>query len=89
MSIVLIHPLLTDKFWVQSLPMPPSASGKWQCNCYFGSETQGAGESFELNAIASKEALKLKEGDVLSKEEARGLLEKYPTCEPLTLKRTK
>jgi hypothetical protein len=49
--------------WVQRHPSPPGKDGAWQTTCYFGTESQGVGESFELVAIASNKAYK--EGQTL------------------------
>ncbi len=60
---VLVHPLLTNLWWVQRIPSPPNQDGTWQTLCYFGTETKGIGESFEIAAIVTKD--KLEEGQML------------------------
>ena len=60
---VLVHPLSMNLWWVQRLPSPPNADGSWQTQCYFGTEKEGMGESFELVAIAATS--RLKEGQTL------------------------
>ena len=60
---VLVHPLKTNQWWVQRMPSPANQDGSWRTTCFFGTETQGAGEEFEVLALATTE--KLKEGQVL------------------------
>lgn len=50
---VIVHPLLTNLWWVQRIPSPPNADGSFQTLCYFGTETKGVGESFEIAAIVT------------------------------------
>lgn len=54
---VLVHPLKTNQWWVQRLPSPPNQDGSWRTVCFFGTETQGAGEEFEVLAIATNDSL--------------------------------
>ena len=61
---VLVHPLLTNLWWVQRPPSPPNQDGSWQTVCYFGTETEGVDEYFELIAIVTRE--RLDEGQTLS-----------------------
>lgn len=61
---VLVHPLLTNMWWVQRIPSPPNQDGSWQTLCYFGTETKGIGESFEVVAIVTED--KLEEGQMLT-----------------------
>lgn len=61
---VLIHPMATDKFWIQPIPTV-SSDGKWKAYCYFGEPNIGIGEPFEIIAIASKNKKLFKEGDTL------------------------
>jgi hypothetical protein len=62
---VLIRPMKIRYWWVQRIPAPPSRSGIWQTFCYFGTLTEGRGESYEIVAIASRTRLDLKEGQTL------------------------
>lgn len=50
---VLIHPVATDNWWVQPLPNVRSG-GNWEAYCFFGEETAGIGESFEIIAIGTR-----------------------------------
>ena len=61
---VLIHPMATDKFWIQPIPTV-SSNGKWEAYCYFGEPNIGIGEPFEIIAIASKNKKLFKEGSTL------------------------
>lgn len=61
---VLVHPLLTNLWWVQRIPSPPNQDGSWQTLCYFGTETEGIGESFEIAAIVTRN--RLEEGQTLT-----------------------
>jgi len=61
---VLVHPLRANLFWVQRLPSSINQDGSWQTLCFLGTETQGAGEYFELIAIITNDTLN--EGDTLS-----------------------
>lgn len=61
---VLVHPMATDKFWVQPIPnMHPD--GKWEAYCYFGEPNQGIGEPFEIIAVASRNRNLFREGNTL------------------------
>jgi hypothetical protein len=62
---VLIRPLRRREWWVQRMPAPPSREGEWETYCYFGTDTEGGGEPYEIIAIASKARLDLKEGQKL------------------------
>jgi hypothetical protein len=59
-----IHPMATDKFWIQPIPNMRS-DGRWEAYCYFGEQNIGIGEPFEIIAIASKNKKLFKEGDTL------------------------
>lgn len=61
---VLIHPMATNKFWVQPIPNM-GADGSWEAYCYFGEQTQGVGEPFEIIAVASRHRNLFREGDTL------------------------
>lgn len=61
---VAIHPMATDKFWIQPIPTI-SSDGKWKSYCYFGEPNIGIGEPFEIIAIASRNKKLFKEGDTL------------------------
>jgi hypothetical protein len=39
---VAIHPMATDKFWIQPIPNM-SSDGKWKSYCYFGEPNIGKG----------------------------------------------
>lgn len=60
---VLVHPMLTDLWWVQRRPSRPNQDGSWRTLCYFGTETQGKGEFFEIVAIVTD--ANLEEGQTL------------------------
>jgi hypothetical protein len=59
---VLIHPLLTNLWWVQRIPSPPNLDGTWRTLCYFGTPNMGIGEYFEIAAISTE--MHLQEGMV-------------------------
>jgi len=61
---ILIHPMATVSWWVQPLPSINS-DGTWEAYCFFGEETVGIGESFEIIAIATKEKGVLRSGQQL------------------------
>ena len=61
---VLVHPMLTNLWWVQRLPSSINMEGSWQTICYFGTKNQGIGEYFEVIAIVTTE--ELEEGQTLS-----------------------
>jgi hypothetical protein len=61
---VAIHPMATDKFWIQPVPTV-SSEGIWTAYCYFGEPNIGIGEPFEIIAIASKNKKLFKEGDTM------------------------
>lgn len=61
---VLIHPMATDRFWVEPIPnMRPD--GRWEAYCYFGKPNEGIGNPFEIIAIASENRRLFEEGDEL------------------------
>lgn len=51
---VLVHPLSTDRWWVQNLPFVQN-DGRWQVRVYTGTETEGIGELYEILAVATNE----------------------------------
>jgi hypothetical protein len=51
---VIVHPLSIPEMWV-SYPSMVSPDGKWQDEVYFGTETLGIGEQYELTATATNE----------------------------------
>lgn len=61
---VLVHPLKTNKWWVQNIPAV-DAKGDWQTLCYFGSQTEGNGEPFEVIALADHGSGALKTGSTI------------------------
>lgn len=61
---VAIHPMATNKFFIQPIPTI-SSDGSWQAFCYFGESKKGIGEPFEIIALSSKDINLLKEGDTL------------------------
>lgn len=61
---VLIHPMATNRFWVQPIPnMNPD--GRWESYCYFGESNRGIGEPFEIIAVTSRNRNLFREGDTL------------------------
>ncbi len=61
---VILHPLLTNLYWVQRPPSAINIDGTWQTLCYFGTENEGGGEFYELIAIVIDD--RLKEGQTMS-----------------------
>lgn len=53
---VLLRALTTNEYWVQDVPVIDS-EGSWQTVCWFGSETEGGQEYYELFAITPKKEL--------------------------------
>lgn len=49
---VLIRPLSGDEWWIQNIPAVGD-DGQWQVAAHFGTETLGAGESYEILAVAA------------------------------------
>jgi len=62
---VIVHPLTTGQWWVQSTPSL-SDEGTWETRVYFGTEELGAGEEYELYAVITELTLE------------KGLLDKFP-----------
>lgn len=60
---VLIHPMATNKFWVE--PIPNMSGNDWAAYCYFGEPKIGIGEPFEIIAVASQNRELFREGDTL------------------------
>lgn len=61
---ILIHPMATNKFWIEPIPNMRS-DGRWEAYCYFGEQNQGIKEPFEIIAVTSKNKNLFKEGDIL------------------------
>ena len=55
---ILIHPMSTDLWWVQRRPEAPNRDGSWSTLCYFGTETQGVGDYYQIVAIISSEPMR-------------------------------
>jgi len=51
---VIVHPLRVSEMWVQQLPIV-GGEGNWQASVYFGTETLGIGERYELIALATND----------------------------------
>lgn len=49
---VLVHPLLSDTWTVQSAVARPSKTGTWRTTCFFGAERKGQDEDYEIIAVA-------------------------------------
>ena len=60
---VLVHPMPTDFWWVQTRPAVDGA-GKWQTLVHLGTPTAGIGHAYEIIAVAAPKS-KLKVGDTL------------------------
>lgn len=60
---VLIHPMATDRFWVQPLP---ERGSNWHTYCFFGEPNRGVGEPFEIIAVASANRSLFQRGDTLT-----------------------
>jgi hypothetical protein len=61
---LIVHPLTTSQWWVQSTP--DFSDVTWNAKVFFGTEELGAGEDYELYAIITDEVLN------------EGLIEKLP-----------
>lgn len=62
---VTIHPLPTDKWYVQR--MPTIIDGNWQAVAFFGEEEVGTGDQYELCAVISSKTLRA--GQVIALED--------------------
>lgn len=64
---VLVHPLSTNIWWVQNLPLVQN-DGHWQTQVYLGEENVGIKESYEIIAVATNEnyLMRLIRGSYLS-----------------------
>lgn len=58
---VLLHPLKSEEWWVEQIPVPDE-SGRWRIECTFGGSSQ---ERFEILAIASHEDIPLERGQTI------------------------
>jgi hypothetical protein len=57
---VLVHPIHTNKWWVQAVPSisdDATESATWTSIIYLGAENAGQGEYFEVIALASADSL--------------------------------
>ena len=55
---ILVHPMLTNLWYIQNQPSGISKKGEWQSLCYFGEKQKGVGEYFEVMAILTKSKLR-------------------------------
>lgn len=62
---IAIHPMATDRFWIQPIPNM-SSDGRWSSLCFFGESRIGIGEPFEIIAIGSNNRRLFREGNTLS-----------------------
>jgi hypothetical protein len=60
---ILVHPVEDDRWWVQPPPAPTKSDGTWTTRAWFGTETQGIGEDFEILAVAT--GRRLKQGETI------------------------
>lgn len=51
---VIVHPLTVPKMWVQNSPII-GIDGSWKTEVYFGTETLGIGDKYEVIALATNE----------------------------------
>jgi hypothetical protein len=51
---VITHPLTVPKMWVQNPPVV-GTDGSWQTDVYFGTDTLGIGDRYEVIALATNE----------------------------------
>lgn len=86
---VFVHPLLTDLWWCQRRPSPSGSNGLWRTLCYFGTETKGIGEYFDVVAVAACGSKLWKQGQVIKQEDMQQILKQYPHSAILCYKRTK
>lgn len=54
----LVHPIETKLWWVQRPPSVVNEDGSWQTLCYFGTETEGIDQYYEIIGIITKETLR-------------------------------
>jgi hypothetical protein len=52
---VLIHPMQTNQYWVQPTPTNINSDSTWNINGYFGNQTQGNKQNYEIIAIITRE----------------------------------
>ena len=50
---ILVHPVETDELWVQRLPVVDKY-GRWNSNALIGTDELGAGQEYEIVAIAER-----------------------------------
>lgn len=87
---VLVHPLLGQSWWVQRLPTPPNRDGSWQSIAYFGTDTgKGIGEHFEVVVIAARNRTLLTEGQTISGQRVRQLMEEHIHSDVVAVKRVR
>jgi hypothetical protein len=73
-AYVIVHPLRVSDMWVQQIPIV-DGEGNWQSSCIFGHEGLGAGEQFQVIALATNDNFlvnwatgnSLSEGDTLTR----------------------
>jgi hypothetical protein len=89
----LVHPLLTDTWWVQNLPSLPnraaSGSWEWRLTSFFGTETLGRREQYEIVAIAEQEQRLCVAGRTIKVDQAGQLLGKHPRSRVVTVNRVR
>ncbi len=86
---IFIHPLTTEVWWVQNIPAAINLDGSWYTMCYFGTETLGIGEPYEIVAIVSSQDDLFKGGAQISVDKMRKYLKEYPHSEINVVERPK
>lgn len=74
---VLLHPLKSEEWFVQQIPVPDE-SGRWRIECIFGGSSQ---ERFEILAIASHEDISLERGQTILPNEIPDRVYRSRICE--------
>ena len=74
---IFVHPMDSNEWWVQQVPLINKMNGKWHSLCHFGEEAVGAGEYFEVVIILGNSKNEFKKGQKVSVEEMNRLLEKH------------
>ena len=86
---VLVHPLLTDTWWVQRRPGPANAAGEWQSIAQFGEGDAGINEYFEIVALATQAPNQFQVGEKIDGARMSDLLTQYPHSDLVLVKRVR
>lgn len=74
---IFVCPMITEKWWVQKVPIVDRKKGTWSCLCFFGTKTEGIGEHYKVIALIGKKKGEFKRGDIIAQSQMQSILDEY------------